>query len=182
MLPGVAFAFRRLERADLPRLAGWQAEPHVARWWGPPPDLLALENEYGPGIDGSDPTQFFIAELDGTAIGLIQRYRYRDYPTADRQMQLPGAAGIDYYIGEPHLTGRGIGPRLISQFVEQLFLDYADADCVGVGVLQENRPSWRALEKANFKRLRSQHLESEDPWDTGPGYVYVRWRSPAGAE
>jgi RimJ/RimL family protein N-acetyltransferase len=178
----VAIAFRRLERADLPRLARWQGEPHVARWWGPPPDPPALEREYGPGIDGSDPTQFFIAELDGTAIGLIQRYRYRDDPAANRQIGLPGAAGIDYYIGEPQLIGQGIGPRLISQFVEQLFVDYPDADCVAVGVLQKNQPSWRALEKSGFKRLRSQHLESDDPWDTGPGYVYVRWRSPEGAE
>lgn len=174
----MAITFRRLERADLPRLARWQAEPHVARWWGPPPDLTELEKEYGPGIDGRDPTQVFIAEFDGAAIGLIQRYLTRDHPTWDRQMQLPGAAGIDYYIGEPHLIGHGMGPGLISGFVEQFFRDYLDADCVAVGVLQENRASWRALEKAGFKRLRTQHLESDDPWDRGPGYLYVRWRSP----
>lgn len=170
-------AFRRLERADLQQLERWQAEPHVARWWGPPPDLAALEAEYGATIDGAEPTEVFIAELDGAPIGLIQRYRARDYPDWDRQVQLPGSASIDYYIGEPHHVGRGLGPQLISEFVEQIFRDYPDTTCVAVGVLRANRPSWRALEKAGFRRLRSQYLESDEPFDTGPGYLYVRYRS-----
>lgn len=172
-------SFRRLERADLPFLARWQAQSHVARWWGPPPGLTALESEYGPKIDGREPTQVFIAELDGVPIGMIQRYRNRDHPEWEAQVQVPGAAGIDYYIGEPDLIGRGLGPELISQFVEQLFRDYPDVDRVVVGVLEENRQSWRALEKAGFQRLRAQHLDSADPWDRGPGFLYMRSR-PAG--
>lgn len=177
----VAITFRRLERLDLPLIARWRAEPHVVRWWGPPPDLTAVETEHGPQIDGTEPTEVFIVQVDGAPVGFIQRYLNRDNPEWDRQVQLPGAAGIDYYIGEPDLTGRGLGPRLISQFVEQLFHDLPDVDCVAVGVLEENRPSWRALEKAGFRRLRSQYLESDDPYDRGPGYVYVRRRLPPAA-
>jgi len=140
MIERVGIRFCRLERANLPLLARWQGQPHVARWWGPAPDLAALEKEHGPGIDGEDPTQVFMTELEGTPVGLIQRYRNRDHPHWDQQIQVPDAASIDYYIGEPDLIGRGLGPTIIAAFVEQLFVDYVDVVCVTVGVLQENRP------------------------------------------
>lgn len=177
MTSPVPLTFRRLDRSDFPKLARWQAQPHVSRWWGPPPDMGTLEKDYGPAIDGHDPTEFFIAELGGVPIGLVQRYRNRDDQDWDQQIQLPRAAGIDYYIGEPQLIGRGLGPQLIAQFVQKLFDDFHDVDTVSVGVLEGNRASSRALGKAGFRRLRSQFLESDEPWDRGAGYVYVQTRS-----
>ena len=64
MSPGLRpleIAFRPLERSDLPLLAEWLGRPHVARWWREPSDLAAVEATYGPLIDGSDPTEGFIA-------------------------------------------------------------------------------------------------------------------------
>ena len=43
-------------------------------------------------------------------------------------------------------------------------------------VQQGNRRSWRALEKAGFSRTWAGQLESDDPSDAGPSYVYVRAR------
>jgi aminoglycoside 6'-N-acetyltransferase len=173
MIMRVGIGFRRLQRADFPLLARWQAEPLVARWWGPPPNAAELEKRYGPGIDGKDPTEVFVAEADGSPIGLIQRYRNLDEPDWESQVRMPDAASIDYYIGEARLIGKGIGPQMIAAFVEELFADYGEIASVTVGVLEANRPSWRALEKAGFVRLRSQHLESDEPWDRGPGYIYA---------
>jgi aminoglycoside 6'-N-acetyltransferase len=165
-------SFRRLQRADFPLLLGWESQAHVTPYWGPPPDQARLESEYGPAIDGAEPTEIFLAEHDGKPVGLVQRYKNRDHPDWDVQIKTPDAAGIDYYIGEPDLIGQGVGPELIAAFVDQLFSDWPDIEHVVVGVLQENRRSWRALEKAGFERIRPQFLESEDPWDRGPGYVY----------
>lgn len=170
--------FRPVHRSDFPLLARWRAEPHIVRWWGPPPGQAGLEDEHGAEIDGREPTQIFIAEVDGTPVGFMQRYLNRDHPEWDRQIQVPGAAGIDYFIGDPHRTGQGLGPQLIAQFVEQVFRDFPDIDAVVVGVLEDNRPSWRALERAGFERLRSQYLESDDAYDRGPGYLYIRTRAP----
>jgi aminoglycoside 6'-N-acetyltransferase len=39
-----------------------------------------LEAEYGPGIDGTDPTEVFVVEVNGTSVGMIQRYMNRDDP------------------------------------------------------------------------------------------------------
>jgi len=57
------------DRSDLhpphPLLARWQTRPHVARWWRDPCDLASITAEYLPCIDGRDPTEIFVIELDG---------------------------------------------------------------------------------------------------------------------
>lgn len=73
-------SFRPLGRDDFERLAGWLAESHVSRWWGPTRPVDQLEAEYGPGIDGTDPTEVFVVEVNGTSVGMIQRYMNRDDP------------------------------------------------------------------------------------------------------
>lgn len=172
--------FRCLNRDDFELLAGWLAEAHVSRWWGPTRPLDQLEEEYGPGIDGRDPTEVFIVHVDGSPVGMIQRYMNRDDPGWDAQIGIAGAAGIDYYIGDPAFIGRGIGTAMIAAFVRIVFAAYPKATCITAGVLRDNRPSWRALEKAGFRRERELDLESNDPWDRGPGFLYVLTRHEEG--
>ena len=103
---------RPLARADLARLSGWLAEPHVARWWRDPNDLAAVTATYQPCIDGTDPTEVFVIEAGGRPAGFIQRYLTADDPDWDRAVQATGAvtgcsAGIDYLIDRDQLTGPG---------------------------------------------------------------------------
>src|SRR3954467_6958568 len=37
----VSYAFRPVVEKDLPAIAGWLAEPHVAQWWGDPETEIA---------------------------------------------------------------------------------------------------------------------------------------------
>jgi RimJ/RimL family protein N-acetyltransferase len=67
-------SFRPLAHDDLPLLAGWQAQPHVARWWREDAGLAAVTARYLPSLEGRDPTELFVIEVDGTAAGFIQRY------------------------------------------------------------------------------------------------------------
>ncbi len=39
-----------------------------------------VKKEYSGCIDGSEPTDVYIAVVEGTAIGMIQSYRVSDYP------------------------------------------------------------------------------------------------------
>lgn len=167
--------FRRVDRTDFPRLLRWRQEPAVTQWWGPM-TANQLEAEYGPHVDGDETTQFLIAAEDGREFGLIERYLNADHPDWDRQVQVPEAAGIDYFIGDPDLLDHGLGPRMIDAAVADLFASYPQARCVVVGVRIANPRSWRALEKAGFERLREQYLESEVEEDRGPGYLYIRRR------
>jgi aminoglycoside 6'-N-acetyltransferase len=110
-------------------------------------------------------------------IGMIQRYRIDDNPEWKQSLAVAGspeaAAGIDYLIGEERLTGRGVGPEMISHFVEDTWRRYPDIRAIAVAVQQQNRRSWRALEKAGFERAWAGTIESDDPSDEGPSYVYT---------
>jgi aminoglycoside 6'-N-acetyltransferase len=197
------FVFRPLDRSDLPLLAEWLGRPHVARWWREPSDLAAVEATYGPLIDGSDPTEGFIATYQGQGQGkrrgqplaFLQRYRLDDDPEWQRVIAVAlaesggrdgdsandgpirGGVGIDYLIGEQTMTGRGLGRQMIDAFVDLTWDRYPDITAVVVAVDQRNEASWRALEGAAFLRTWAGMLDSDDPSDQGPHYIYVRRRS-----
>jgi len=140
--------------------------------------LAAIEAKYGPRVDGTEPTEVFVAEADGEPVGLIQRYRIRDYPDWERAVQIAAvpmdAVGIDYLLGDPALIGRGLGGQIIREFVQATWRQLPDASAIAVSVQQANRQSWRALEKAGFRRAWEGLLESDDPSDEGPSYIYLR--------
>jgi aminoglycoside 6'-N-acetyltransferase len=163
-------SFRPLQRADFALLAGWLKLPHVAPWWSDEPTVTALDAQYGPSVDGSDPTEAFIIELEGRPVGFIQRYRLDDYPAWCDALGIERAAGIDYLIGV------GLGPVIVESFTALTFERYADIDRMGVAVQQANHRSWRTLEKAGYERLFEGMIDSDDPSDAGPSYVYVRAR------
>ena len=110
---GVDVTFEPLRGNDLPLIATWLARPHVRRWWRQPSDPASVEEDFGPLVDGSDPTEGFIVHLDGRPIGYLQRGLVEDDPETQHAIGTSlgdaGGIGIDYFIGEPELVGRGIG-------------------------------------------------------------------------
>jgi aminoglycoside 6'-N-acetyltransferase len=172
--------FRPLEPEDLELLARWQSAPHVARWWQDPADIESITAKYAPSVLAEERTEVFVILVDGDPVGLIQRYRHRDHPDWDRAVGVPDAVGIDYYIGEAERVGRGIGAAAIGAFARETLGYYPDMDCVVAAPQQENVASWRALEKAGFSRVWAGRLDSDDPSDAGPAYVYRLGRSDLG--
>ncbi|HTW18681.1 MAG TPA: GNAT family N-acetyltransferase [Mycobacteriales bacterium] len=171
---------RPMTRADFPLLLQWLQRPHVTEWWrGEPSDPAAVEARYGPCIDGTDPTELFVIEADHRPVGMIQRYLLADEPewTAafDGIVDVTNAAGIDYLIGEPDAVGRGLGTAAVTQFVSMVF-EWRPVAAIVVTVQQQNQPSWRVLERAGFSRIWAGELDSPDPSDSGPEYVYRRPR------
>jgi aminoglycoside 6'-N-acetyltransferase len=47
--------WRPLTAADLAMLAGWLAEPGVARWWNHESSPAAVERDFGPSVRGEEP-------------------------------------------------------------------------------------------------------------------------------
>jgi aminoglycoside 6'-N-acetyltransferase len=168
--------FRALDRADLPRLGQWIAASHVQPWWREPADPASVEAAYGPAIDGPDPTELFVVQLDGRPIGFIQRCLLRDnsdYGEAlSRAGTDPDAATIDYLIGDPTLVGQGLGTQLIATFVADTWVRHPDVDSIVVAVQQDNVASWRVLEKSGFRRVWSGVVDSGHPSDDGDSHVY----------
>ncbi len=152
-------------------LSRWLGAPHVARWWADPHDLDSLEAEYGPGIDGTDPTEVFIASDDEGDLGLIQRYSYAGEPDyvkelADLVPVTDDDWSIDYLIGDAARTGRGLGTAMIRAFVDQLYADRPDARRLVVAVHAENERSWRALARLGFTLAARGELEPDNPADS----------------
>jgi aminoglycoside 6'-N-acetyltransferase len=166
-----------MERRDLPLLYHWLREAHVAEWWREvPPDLETVEAMYGACIDGDDPTELHVIEVDGEPAGMIQRYLIADEPewlsAFEGICDVSNAAGIDYLIGEADLIGKGVGSAVVAAYVPLVFA-WQPVDSIVVTVQQSNPASWRILEKAGFERIYSGEIESADPSDEGPEHVYV---------
>jgi aminoglycoside 6'-N-acetyltransferase len=87
---------------------------------------------------------------------MIQTYLVSDYQDWEEIVQVgPGVAGVDILIGDEDQVGRGLGPKILAQFVR----DVVTADAVVATVEEPNRRSWRAFEKAGFRRVRDVEEE-----------------------
>jgi RimJ/RimL family protein N-acetyltransferase len=166
--------FRPFGRADLPLLAKWLKAPHVARWW-PRNDTSdeALAADYGPAIDGTDPSRLYLIAVDGEPVGFCETYLHADEPAWDRTVGLPNVAGIDYLIGRPELCGHGLGTRTIGAFCALVFDLYPRIDGIASVPQAANPASRRVLEKNGFELVDVRMVESDDPGDAGPAAIYL---------
>jgi aminoglycoside 6'-N-acetyltransferase len=174
-------AFRPLARADFPRLRAWLEEPLVARWWNHETSDAALERDFGPSLDGGDPAEFFVAIAGGVPFGLIQRYPIAAYAEYAEELAplvelAPGALSIDYLIGVPGHRGRGVGAAMIAAFAAECWTAYPGATEIVVPVAAGNAASWRALERAGFRRVAEGDLEPDNPIDPPDHVVYALGR------
>ncbi|QKC80644.1 GNAT family N-acetyltransferase [Mesorhizobium sp. NZP2077] len=150
----VLYDFRPVTEKDLPMIAGWLAEPHVAEWWDDPETEIA---EIRAHID-SISVEPLIVELDGKPIAYLQSYDPHledDHPYADQPF---GTLGIDLSIGRPELLGIGHGSAIVRQFVEDLFDEGVPR--VIIDPDPANLRAIRAYEKAGFRaidRRQSRH-------------------------
>jgi aminoglycoside 6'-N-acetyltransferase len=158
-----SISFRPLRRSDFPLLQQWLCAPHVAAWWHEPLDLAGVEAKYGPRVDGAEPTHVFVIEADGRPVGWIQWYRWADYPEHARQLHAEDtAAGIDLAIGEPEMTGLGLGPVAIVEFLRQIVFADPGISAVVADPEERNLRSLRAFEKAGFTVTGTVQLADEE--------------------
>jgi aminoglycoside 6'-N-acetyltransferase len=158
------YTFTPLREDDLELVRAWLLLPHVRAWYDDvatatyPDDAIA---ERGLAIRGEDPTDHFLIRIDGRPIGDIQSYRVDDHPEYAAQIAIGRpAVGIDLFIGEVDLIGRGHGPALIRAFLRDVaFPRYGVALCV-IGPSRGNTAAIRAYEKAGFRFLKT-YLEPD---------------------
>lgn len=132
-----SISFRPLARSDFHLLQAWLAAPHVAAWWNERNDLASVEAKYGPRVDSVEPTNVFVIEQKCRPIGWIQWYVWADYPEHARQVGAePASAGIDLAIGEFSMTGLGLGPVIIREFLHQ-FVFTDPSTCAVVAILSK---------------------------------------------
>jgi aminoglycoside 6'-N-acetyltransferase len=150
-----------MSRAELALIRRWLSTPEVVRWWGEPEEQYELVSG---DLDHPDMDQFIVS-LDGRPLGYIQSYAlstwnqgFGEHPARTR--------GIDQFIGEPDMIGRGHGSNFIRRFVDELLRDgiprvVTDPD-------PANARAVRAYERAGFQRQRI--VDTPD----GPALLMVR--------
>lgn len=117
--------------------------------------------DYQCAIRGEDPTDLYIIDLDGRPIGAIQSYRIDDHPDYAAMVALGRPAlGIDLFIGEPDLIGRGHGPALIRAFLRDVAFPRYGVDLCVIGPTHSNVAAIRAYQKAGFRFLKN-YLEPD---------------------
>jgi aminoglycoside 6'-N-acetyltransferase len=140
----------------------------VERWWNdgvktPYPDAAIAD--YREAIEGRDPTSHYLAKIDGRPIGMFQHYRIADDPEYAEALALgEDAIGVDLFIGEPELIGRGHGPALLRQFLRDVAFPFHGLDVCVIGPSVKNVAAIRAYEKIGFRALREVRVPDEpDP-------------------
>ena len=171
-MSGASIRFRSLERSDYSLLAGWFSEPDVERWWNADASVEGIEAKYGPRIDGIDAaTTMWIIEIGDHAGGLAQHYGHVDHPAHDAAVGIERAVGIDFLLSQG-FSGRGRGPEVLMRFADLALELTPDACSCAATPTQDNRRSWRALEKAGFEQRGICQLPDEPP-----AFTNVRDRS-----
>jgi RimJ/RimL family protein N-acetyltransferase len=159
----LALGFRTMELGDLRLMHEWLQRPHVRRWWRERETYEEVVESYSPAIKGRDPTDLYLVLLDGREIGFIETYLVADYPEyASLIGHGEGTAGVDLFIADCTLTGKGIGSETLRRFVSQIvFADEMTRRCVA-GPEAANAASVRAFEKAGF-RIVGEFVEDGNP-------------------
>jgi aminoglycoside 6'-N-acetyltransferase len=155
------YVFRPMTAADLPTIQRWLKTPEVVQWWGDPDEQYALVSG---DLDHPDMDQFIVV-LGERPFGYIQSYPLSTW-NQSFGAQPPATRGIDQFIGEPDMIGRGHGSGFIRQFVEALLTSgiprvVTDPD-------PDNARAVRAYAKAGFQSGRV--VDTPD----GPALVMVR--------
>ena len=150
------FIFRRLTDDDLPMLHEWLNEPGIVEWWeGDDVSWDGVVRDYGS--QNNEPVEHWIAVLDGREVGWLDCYGMTDSPEeaegwASCGME-PDAAGLDYLVADPADRGRGTGSSMIRAFVEEVVFGLHPSWSQACAAPElRNEASWRALEKAGFRR------------------------------
>jgi aminoglycoside 6'-N-acetyltransferase len=148
------YAFRTMATADLPKIRCWLAAPHVAKWWGHPDEQFTLVSE-----DLGHPSmQQFVVELSDRPFAYMQCYDPAAWPNHGFGALPEGTRGIDQFIGEPEMIGRGHGSAFIRAFVDDLLR--AGTPRVLTDPNPSNTRAVKAYEKAGFHPDR--HVSTPD--------------------
>ncbi len=146
------YSFRKATTADLTLLLRWQSRPHVREWW----DSVEPSSEK----ELEDPrVARWIVSIAGRPLGYMQDYTVHGWEN-HHFFELPqGSRGIDQFIGEPDMIGKGHGPAFIAERMRVLFKE--GAPIVATDPDPDNARAIAAYKKAGFEEAG---LPRETPW------------------
>ncbi|MDA9547258.1 aminoglycoside 6'-N-acetyltransferase [Bradyrhizobium sp. USDA 3397] len=155
-----SYTFRPMTAADMPLIRRWLDAPHVAEWWHDPETLEFV----GGDLDHPDLAQFIVSR-DGRPFAYLQCYRLGDWHVSFGPQPV-GTRGLDQFIGEADMLGRGHGSAFIRAFIDQLFA--RGVPRIVIDPSPSNARAIRAYEKAGF--VPQHEIVTPD----GPALLMIR--------
>ena len=155
------YHFRPMTRDDLPQIKRWLTLPHVREWWGDPSeqyDLVSGDLDE-PAMDQ------FIVSAGGNEFAYLQCYDLTAWNSGFGEHPR-GTRGIDLFIGEADMIGRGHGSAFIRAFVDERLRNGAPRMVTDPD--PANTRAVRAYEKAGFEKAGM--VDAPD----GPALLMVR--------
>lgn len=143
--------FSSLQEHHIPLLRKWLKEPHVAEFWQETEDEEKFRDKFLGKLPERGVSAFVIL-VDSKLIGYIQYYDACKvgggwWPDAEE-----GTFGIDQFIGDPDMVGKGLGTEIIKRFVENIFL-LSKVSQIITDPEPMNKRAIRAYEKVGFKSI-----------------------------
>jgi len=155
------YVFHPMSSGDLSLIRRWLETPEVMRWWGQPDEQYELVSG---DLDHPDMDQFIVA-LGERPFGYIQCYALSTWNQGFGP-QPAATRGIDQFIGEPEMIGRGHGSGFTRQFADRLLISGTPRVVTDPDL--DNGRAVRAYAKAGFRSER--HVDTPD----GPALLMVR--------
>jgi aminoglycoside 6'-N-acetyltransferase len=156
-----ALSLRPMTEEDLGTVEGWMLQPHVARWWLEDSTLEEELADCRRAVHGEGATHVLMVLDHGRPIGWCQWYRLSDYPDYAAEVDArPGEVGIDYAIGEPEVSGRGVGTSLIAELVTEVRSQIGGVGFV-VDPAADNVASRRVLERNGFELVDEREVDGQ---------------------
>lgn len=160
------FRFERLRAEDLPLVHRWLHTPHVYRWWHADAGTYEeVSAQYSAYIEGREPVEPYLILYGNRPVGYIQSYRISDDGEYTELVGIEASAGVDLFIGEEDLLHKGLGPRLIRRFLEEIVFANEGIEVCIIDPEPENGAAIRAYEKVGFRHFKSV--------DTSEGAAYL---------
>ncbi len=145
------FEFRALQTDDLFDLFDWVNQDHVTHWYGHQPDFSQFSARYQGYIDAPD-FEPLIVTLGSRPFGYLQYYDMKTHPNVLGLSTPFTGAGIDFFIGEKGMCGKGLGFSLLSQFIDEIFKSSNSERLLAGPHLENTRALW-CLVRAGFRPI-----------------------------
>jgi aminoglycoside 6'-N-acetyltransferase len=144
-----------MNQDDFDVMVKWLNDKKVLEFYDEPPsDLDRVITKYSPRIEGNHYVSAYIVEYKHERIGYIQHYKYRveelkkyGYPV-DRVIY-----GIDQFIGETQLWGKGLGTTIIQMMLNYLNISKG-ASTVVLDVKKNNARAISCYKKCGFREIK----------------------------
>jgi len=149
----MSFNFVKLSKPDLVLIEKWLSKPHVAMWFE---DKELWLDEISTNLD-SDWVWHFRADLYSKPVGFAQCYDTSKSPQGPWSSQPPATLGIDYFLGETSLLGKGNGKKLVNDFIEFIKMHFRTKRLI-VDPDEENIRSNLIIKKCGFQFDRESGL------------------------